>query len=186
MELFCNGRNFLVRVRTTDGAEGIAVPNAMHLIHTYPIFINRVALFFVGKDARQLEPMLWELPRRTTTSIRASPSGSARRLPIRDPRPAREADGQGDRRPGVGSNGGRWSTARCPGNTPEEEAPTSSSSPRGAGRKFRLGGRMSKNADSLPGRTEKLSRCPRGVRRDDALRRLEQPYDVPRPLRSAG
>ena len=63
MELLRNGRNFVVRVRTTDGAEGIGVPNAMHLIHTYPIFLNRVAPFFVGKDARQLEPLLWELYR---------------------------------------------------------------------------------------------------------------------------
>ena len=44
-------------------AEGIGVPNAMHLVHTYPIFLNRVAPFFVGKDARQLEPLLWELYR---------------------------------------------------------------------------------------------------------------------------
>ena len=63
MELLRNGRNFLVRVRTADGAEGIGVPNAMHLVHTYPIFLNRVAPFFVGKDARQLEPLLWELYR---------------------------------------------------------------------------------------------------------------------------
>ena len=63
MELLRNGRNFVVRVRTTDGAEGIGVPNAMHLVHTYPIFLNRVAPFFVGKDARQLEPLLWELYR---------------------------------------------------------------------------------------------------------------------------
>ena len=35
----------------------------MHLVHTYPIFLNRVAPFFVGKDARQLEPLLWELYR---------------------------------------------------------------------------------------------------------------------------
>ena len=63
MELLRNRRNFLVRVRTTDGAEGLAVPNAMHMVHTYPIFVNRVAPFFIGKDARQLEPLLWELYR---------------------------------------------------------------------------------------------------------------------------
>src|SRR5262245_48502363 len=55
MELLRNRRNFLVRVRTVDGAEGIGVPNAMHYVHTYPIFVNRVAPFFVGKDARELE-----------------------------------------------------------------------------------------------------------------------------------
>ena len=39
------------------------MPNAMHLVHTYPVFVNRVAPFFAGKDARQLEPVLWELYR---------------------------------------------------------------------------------------------------------------------------
>src|SRR3954451_18129820 len=55
MELLKNGRNFIVRVRTRDGAEGLSVPNAMHMIRTYPIFLNRVAPFFAGKDARRLE-----------------------------------------------------------------------------------------------------------------------------------
>ncbi len=45
MELLRNGREFLVRVRSKDGAEGLAVPNSMHMVHTYPIFLNRVAPF---------------------------------------------------------------------------------------------------------------------------------------------
>ena len=82
MELLRNGRNFVVRVRTTDGAEGIGVPNAMHLIHTYPIFVNRVAPFFVGKDARQLEPCSGSFIDTTTiTSTRAWPYGFAWRPP---------------------------------------------------------------------------------------------------------
>src|SRR5262245_11309763 len=40
MELLRNGREFLVRVRSTDGAEGLAVPNSDRLIDTYPIFVN--------------------------------------------------------------------------------------------------------------------------------------------------
>ena len=63
MELLRNRHNFVIRVRTKEGAEGLAVPNAMHLVHTYPIFLNRVAPFFVGKDAQRLEPLLWELYR---------------------------------------------------------------------------------------------------------------------------
>src|SRR5260370_27991606 len=59
LELLRHGRNFLVRVRTAGGEEGLAVPNAMRLIDAYPVFVNRVAPFFVGKDARQLEPLLW-------------------------------------------------------------------------------------------------------------------------------
>ena len=63
MELLRNGRNFVVRVRSTSGDEGLAIPNAMRLIDSYPIFLRRVAPFFIGKDARQLEPLLWELYR---------------------------------------------------------------------------------------------------------------------------
>ena len=83
-ELLRNGRSFLVRVRSTDGAEGIAVPNAMHMIHTYPIFLNRVAPFFVGKDDLRAG---WSrcsgnsTATTTTTSTRGSPSGSAWRPP---------------------------------------------------------------------------------------------------------
>ncbi len=94
MELLRNRRNFLVRVRTTDGAEGIGVPNAMHMIHTYPIFLNRVAPFFVGKDARQLEPLLWELYRHDDNykyqGLALWVCVGGRR--VRDPRPARQAD----------------------------------------------------------------------------------------------
>src|SRR3954451_3452981 len=63
MELLRKGRNFVVRVRTTGGDEGLGVPNAMRLLDVYPLFVRKVAPFFVGKDARQLEPLLWELYR---------------------------------------------------------------------------------------------------------------------------
>ena len=63
MELLRNGHQFLVRVRSKDGGEGLGVPNSMHMVHTYPIFLNRVAPFFLGKDVRHLEPLLWELYR---------------------------------------------------------------------------------------------------------------------------
>src|SRR5947208_9782857 len=63
MELLRNGRTFLVRARSQDGAEGLIVPNADRLRDVYPVFLNRVAPFFVGKDARELETLLDELYR---------------------------------------------------------------------------------------------------------------------------
>src|SRR5262245_37934700 len=63
LELLRNGRTFLVRARSHDGAEGLIVPNADRLRDVHPVFLNRVAPFFVGKDARQLEPLLDELYR---------------------------------------------------------------------------------------------------------------------------
>jgi L-alanine-DL-glutamate epimerase-like enolase superfamily enzyme len=50
--------DYLVRVRTRDGAEGIAVGHPDVLQTTWPILTRRVAPFFVGKDARALESLL--------------------------------------------------------------------------------------------------------------------------------
>ncbi len=63
MELLRNGNTFLTRVRTSDGAEGLAVANDARLRELYPVFLQRVAPFFVGKDARRLEDLLDELYR---------------------------------------------------------------------------------------------------------------------------
>lgn len=50
--------NFICRVRTASGAEGISVSNNMQMVSLYPIFINRIKPFFVGKDARDVEQLL--------------------------------------------------------------------------------------------------------------------------------
>ena len=63
MELLRNGSEFLVRVRSTDSAEGVIIGNSGWLSDTYPIFQNRVASFLIGKDARQVEKLLEELLR---------------------------------------------------------------------------------------------------------------------------
>lgn len=53
--------NFICKVRTTDGAEGISVSNNAQMSSLYPIFINRLQPFFIGKDARNLEALLEEV-----------------------------------------------------------------------------------------------------------------------------
>lgn len=58
IELLKNGKQFLARVRSTDGATGIAVANPAVMETTYPIFLKRVAPFFIGKDARELESLI--------------------------------------------------------------------------------------------------------------------------------
>ena len=50
--------NFICTVKSKDGAEGISVGNNMQLISLYPIFVNRLQPFFIGKDARNLEELL--------------------------------------------------------------------------------------------------------------------------------
>ncbi len=164
MELLRNRRNFLVRVRSTDGAEGIAVPNAMHMVHLYPIFLNRVAPFFVGKDARQLEPLLWELYRHDDNykyqGLALWVCVAAAEFALLDLLGKVAGKSVGDLLGGVKRRDiAVYRASGNRGNTPEEEVAYLKEIVAESGAKalkFRLGGRMSKNADSLPGRTEKL------------------------------
>jgi L-alanine-DL-glutamate epimerase-like enolase superfamily enzyme len=61
LELLRYQDNFLCRVRTANGAEGISVSNDMQMISLYPIFVIRLQPYFIGKDARQLETLLEEV-----------------------------------------------------------------------------------------------------------------------------
>ena len=58
IELLRGGDQFLVRVRSRDGATGVAVAHPDVLESTWPILIQRVAPFFVGTDARDLELLI--------------------------------------------------------------------------------------------------------------------------------
>jgi L-alanine-DL-glutamate epimerase-like enolase superfamily enzyme len=58
LDLLKNGDHFLVRVRSTDGAEGFCVAHTSVVTNTYPILINKVFPYFIGRDARQLESHL--------------------------------------------------------------------------------------------------------------------------------
>ena len=58
LELLKNGKHFLVRARSTDGAEGLAVAHTPVVTSTYPILINKVFPYFIGRDARELESYL--------------------------------------------------------------------------------------------------------------------------------
>ena len=165
MELLRNRRNFLVRVRTTDGAEGIGVPNAMHYVHTYPIFLNRVAPFFVGKDARQFEPLLWELYRHNDNykyqGLAFWVCVAAAEFAVLDLLGKVAGKSIGDLLGGVQRREiAVYRASGDRGNTLEEEVAylkqiVAETGGQGA-LKFRLGGRMSKNAD-FPARPDRRS-----------------------------
>jgi L-alanine-DL-glutamate epimerase-like enolase superfamily enzyme len=164
MELLRNRRNFLVRVRSTDGAEGMSVPNSMHMVHLYPIFLNRVAPFFAGKDARGLEDHLWELYRHDDNykyqGLALWVCTAAAEFAVLDLLGKVAGKSLGDLLGGVKQREVAVYTASgVRGNTPEEEVAHLKKIVGESGSKalkFRLGGRMSRNADSLPGRTEAL------------------------------
>ncbi|MCA2966923.1 MAG: mandelate racemase/muconate lactonizing enzyme family protein [Acidobacteriaceae bacterium] len=58
VELLRNGGSYLVRVRSTSGATGYADAHSSVMSAAYPILLKKVAPFFVGKDARELEALL--------------------------------------------------------------------------------------------------------------------------------
>jgi L-alanine-DL-glutamate epimerase-like enolase superfamily enzyme len=58
VELLNAGEQYLVRVRSRDGAIGLAVGHPDVLETTWPILARRVAPFFIGKDARDLEALV--------------------------------------------------------------------------------------------------------------------------------
>jgi L-alanine-DL-glutamate epimerase-like enolase superfamily enzyme len=58
VELLRNGGSYLVRVRSASGATGYADAHSSVMSAAYPILLKKVAPFFVGKDARELEALL--------------------------------------------------------------------------------------------------------------------------------
>jgi L-alanine-DL-glutamate epimerase-like enolase superfamily enzyme len=61
LELLRLNDSFICRVRSKDGAEGISVANNSQQRSLYPIQVNRLQPFFIGKDARDLETLLEEV-----------------------------------------------------------------------------------------------------------------------------
>ncbi|WP_165234334.1 mandelate racemase/muconate lactonizing enzyme family protein [Aquisphaera insulae] len=165
MELLRNGREYLVRVRDRDGAEGLSATNSMHMIYLHPIFVGRIAPFFVGKDARQLEGLLWELYRHADNykyqglalwvCVAAAEIAVLDLLGRKAGRPAGDLLGGVKRREIA-----VYTASGTRGNTPEEELADLRKLVAESGAKalkFRLGGRMRRdNADSLPKRSETL------------------------------
>ncbi len=157
-----NGEHY-VRVRSKDGAEGIALTNERAGI-LHPILNQLVIPYFPGKDARDLEEHLFEVYRfRSNYKLQ----GLALWCPVAwvefaildmlgriAGRSIGQLLGSIVRRevPFYIASGRRDST-------PEQEVEYLQSLIDETGAtavKFRVGGRMSRNADSLPGRTERL------------------------------
>jgi L-alanine-DL-glutamate epimerase-like enolase superfamily enzyme len=164
IELLRTGKTFLVRTRSADGAEAITVPNPDKMALVYPFFLKDVAPVFVGRDARDLEKLLWDVYRHASNSkmqgvalwvcVAAVEMGLLELLGRVAGRPVADLFGGARRRdvPVYFASGNR-------GNKPEAEVEYLQKLVAGSGvkaLKFRLGGRMNRNEDSLPGRTEAL------------------------------
>jgi L-alanine-DL-glutamate epimerase-like enolase superfamily enzyme len=154
---------YFIHVRSKDGAEGISLDNG-RAEEFYPILNQMIIPYFIGKDVRDLETHLWELYRfdsnykmqglafwsaqawvefaildmlgRITGKSIAQLFGNIIRREV----PFYIASGRRD-------------------TTPPEEIEVLQKLVEETGAKaikFRLGGRMSRNADAMPGRTENL------------------------------
>jgi len=57
-DLLNYGQNYMLRVRSTDGAEGLCVGHNLRMLHLWPIQLQLVNPFFIGKDARDLDRLM--------------------------------------------------------------------------------------------------------------------------------
>jgi L-alanine-DL-glutamate epimerase-like enolase superfamily enzyme len=153
-----------VHVRSKDGAEGVALTNPPREQYLDKVLKQLVIPFFIGKDARDLENLLWELYRWNDNyklyglalwspqawvefaildmlgRITGQPIGALLGEILRQDVAIYVASGRRD-------------------TTPEQEVEYLQKLVEQSGAKavkFRVGGRMSRNADAMPGRTEKL------------------------------
>jgi L-alanine-DL-glutamate epimerase-like enolase superfamily enzyme len=164
IRLLKKDRDYFVHVRSKDGAEGISLPNPPRPDYLDKILKQLVIPFFIGKDARDLENLLWELyryhdnyklygialwsPQAWVESaildmlgrIAAKPIGALLGDIVRKEVAIYVASGRRD-------------------TTPEQEIENLRKLLDQSGAKalkFRVGGRMSRNQDASPGRTETL------------------------------
>ncbi len=68
VELLQNRNNFICRVRSKDGAEGISIGHPFISKQGYPMFENCVRHRFLGKDARDLDRLVFDAAERNVKS----------------------------------------------------------------------------------------------------------------------
>ena len=164
LDLLSNGKTFITRVRSQDGAEGYSIANDSRLRELFPVFLRRVAPFFINKDARELEALLTQLYRQGSNyklqGIALWACQATAEMAILDMLGKLSGRSLGNMLGGVKRD--RIAVYRASGNRGNSvEAEIDylhklSEETGGKALKFRLGGRMSNNKDSLPGRSEKL------------------------------
>lgn len=193
LELLHNRDEFIVRVRTKDGAEGLALSNNAHMNYLYPLLVRRVFPPFQGKDARELENLLEEVyvwnSNYKLQGLCFWLSVASVELAILDllgkiaNRPVGELVGEIVRNEVAvyRANGDRDITAEeTVAILQEYIAETGAKAV-----KYKVGGRMRNNADLLPGRTEKLIPLVRKVLGDDVTIYADSngSYDIPHSIR---
>lgn len=167
IELLRDKRNYFVRTRSTDGAVGIAVTNS-RAAYLYPILQKQVIPYFIGKDARDLESLIDGVyvykSNYKFANLALWCCVAWVEFSVLDMLGKMEGKPVGELLGGVVNHD--IAVYRASGNrhtTPQEEVEILKKHvERGAHAvKFKVGGRMSNNADSMPGRSEGLVRIVR-------------------------
>lgn len=193
IKLLKQGDEYFVHVRSRDGAEGVALTNPPRELYLDKILKQLVIPFFIGKDARDLENLLWELYRWKDNyklyglalwspqawvefaildmlgRIAGKPMGALLGDILRQDVAIYVASGRRD-------------------TTPEQEVEHLQKLVAQSGAKavkFRVGGRMSRNVDAMPGRTEKLIPLVRKTFGDaiDLHADANSSYDAPQAIK---
>lgn len=184
---------YVVRVRTADGAEGHAVGNELHMGALWPVLTQKLRDFCLGRDAVAFESWLPELLRHGSNY---KLQGLGLWLPLANLEFALlDLIGQCTNRPVHSLLGGlktpRIEVYQAFGDREHDAeesvrrmvADVKASGARAA--KFKVGGRMSRNVDSRPGRTEAIIPLARRALGNDFTLYADSngSYDVPEAIR---
>lgn len=163
IELLHSHGAYLVRTTAQDGSQGISVANdRMEFCH--PLLVKLIAPYFIGKDARRLEELLDQVfiykNNYKMAGIPYFSCLSALELSILDllarARGVCLGEMFGKR---INHSANVYVSSGTRGNTAEDELESIRARVDACGAraiKFKIGGRMSKNKDSLAGRSENL------------------------------
>jgi L-alanine-DL-glutamate epimerase-like enolase superfamily enzyme len=191
IQLLRKGKQHFVRVRSKDGVEGISVDDGrMDVLH--PILTRLVIPYFIGKDARQLEEHLFEVYRYQSNY---KLQGLALWCPVALVEFAiLDLLGRMSRK-SIGNLLGGVVRTSIPfyvasgrrDTTPDEEIDYLKRLIDQTGAKavkYRVGGRMSRNAEAMPGRTDKLIPLSRKALGDKMaiLADANSSYDPPKAI----
>ena len=191
IQLLKDDREYYVHVRSKDGAEGLAFTNG-RARYAHPILDQLVIPYFIGKDARALEDLLWGVYRHKSNyklqglifwccvawveMALLDLLGRVAQKSI----PELMGGAVRDRAAFYVASGRRDST------TEEEVAYLQRLIDETGARaiKFRIGGRMSKNRDAMPGRTPALIALSRKTLGDaiDIHADANSSYDPPQAI----
>jgi L-alanine-DL-glutamate epimerase-like enolase superfamily enzyme len=192
VELLRKGRDHFVRVRSKDGAEGISVDDGrMDIFH--PILNRLVIPYFIGKDARDLEEHLFGVYRYQSNykllGLALWCPVALVEFAILDMLGRLTGQSFGDMLGGViRTNVPFYVASGRRDTTPEQEIDYLKGliEKTGAkGIKYRVGGRMNRNQDALPGRTDKLIPLSRKVFGEKMVIHVDanSSYDPPEAIR---